>query len=109
VNETRRSARWSGSMAALVLAAGLALPAAARADHKGEGDGQGVCSLMPNGCRRQDCRCDSDKTCTRCQKFSCRSGRKQLVVCRPCCKGRYGSERCKRSDDDERRCVPSPS
>jgi len=101
----RGSRRWSLT-AALLLAGGLALPA--QADQRGGG----VCSPLPSGCRRDDCRCEDKETCTQCRQFVCRRGKKKppVVVCRPCCKDKKGYPRCRPApEEDDRKCVLSPS
>ena len=109
--------RWR-SIAALLLVAGLALPAPTAADEREKrgkeegGGGGGVCSPRPAGCKQEDCRCEDKKTCTKCRQFVCRRDKKHppVVVCRPCCKDSKGHEKCSPApDDDDRKCVPSPS
>ena len=106
--------RWR-SIAALLLVAGLALPAPTAADEreKGEGGdrGGGVCSPRPAGCKKEDCRCEDKKTCKECRQFVCRRGKKQppVVVCRPCCE-KNGKTKCSPApEEDDKKCVPSPS
>jgi hypothetical protein len=116
--------RWL-SIAVLFLAVALALPAHTAADDKGKGDrdegdhhegggggDKGVCSPRPAGCKKEDCRCEDKKTCTECREFVCRRGKKKppVVVCRPCCMDKKGKVKCSPApEEDDRKCVPSPS
>ena len=121
----RRAQRWQ-VLGAVILATGLVLPAPARADRGGgehkeseHGDDDhhhkekgGVCSRIPQGCRQDDCRCDDGQTCVQCRQFVCRREKKRTpsVVCSPCCQKKGGTVRCRPApDDDDRKCVPSPS
>jgi len=124
--------RWL-SIAVLFLAVALALPAHTAADDKGKGDqgkgdrddhdrddhdhhgggggDKGVCSPLPAGCKKEDCRCEDKKTCTECRQFVCRRGKKHppVVVCRPCCE-KNGKVKCSPApEEDDKKCVPSPS
>jgi hypothetical protein len=83
-------------------------------DHgKCNGKGKGLCSPIPRGCRREDCRCDEDcQTCVRCRQFVCRSGKKSppLVICRPCCRKKNGYVSCEPAPkSSHQQCVASPS